>query len=208
MKGQTLFRTIVRAMALVSAAAGLGIAAPAAAQFSDGYKFLEAVKKRDGDAATKALTEPGTTIVNSRDITTGTSALHIVVERRDTVWLNFLLQNRANPNLRDNRGVTPIELATSLRYIEAIEVLADAGANLDETNSTGETPLILAVHLGDTDLVKALLAKGADPDRADNSGRNARDYAQMAGRSSTLVSLMDSIGGKNGARGTYGPAPR
>lgn len=207
MKGQTLFRTFARALALVTAGAAIGLAVPAAAQFSDGYKFLEAVKKRDGDAATKALTEPGSTIVNSRDITTGTSALHIVVERRDTVWLNFLLQQRANPNLRDNKGVTPIELATSLRYIEAIEALADAGANLNETNSTGETPLILAVHLGDTEMVKALVAKGADPNRADNSGRNARDYAQLAGRGSAMLALMDASG-KNGGRGTYGPAPR
>lgn len=207
MKGQTVLRMFVRASALMMASAAIGLAAPAAAQFTDGYKFLEAVKKRDGDAATKALTEPGSTIVNSRDITTGTSALHIVVERRDTVWLNFLLQNRANPNLRDNKGVTPIELATSLRYIEAIEALADAGANLNETNSTGETPLILAVHLGDADMVKALLDKGADPARADNSGRSARDYAQFAGRGSALLALMDASA-KGGARGTYGPAPR
>ncbi|WP_245638522.1 ankyrin repeat domain-containing protein [Croceicoccus bisphenolivorans] len=208
MKGQKLVRMMGRAVALALAGAALGIAVPAAAQFSDGYKFLEAIKKRDGDAVTKALSEPGTTIVNTRDISSGESALHIVVQRRDLVWVNFLLQQHANPNVRDAKGVTPLELATSLRFLEGIEALADAGANVDETSSTGETPLILATHLKDGDMAKLLMEKGADPDKSDNSGRSARDYATLDGRTSGVLSAIEARDAKAGKGGTYGPAMR
>lgn len=208
MKGRTVVRNIGRAIGIAMAGMALGLAAPAAAQFSDGYKFLEAVKKRDGDAVTKALAEPGTTVVNTRDISTGESGLHIVVARRDLVWLNFLLQHSANANVRDAKGVTPIELAASLRFLEAIEALADAGANVDETNSTGETPLILAAHLKDADMAKLLLEKGANPDKTDNSGRTARDYAKLDGRSSGVLAVIEQRDKAGPGAGGYGPSLR
>ena len=69
---------------------------------SDGYKFLEAVKKRNGDEVTRFLEEPGSILVNSRDISSGDTALHIVTQRRDPVWLRFLLAKGANPNMANN----------------------------------------------------------------------------------------------------------
>ncbi|MDR7103826.1 ankyrin repeat domain-containing protein [Croceicoccus sp. BE223] len=192
------------------AAAGASVltAVPASAQFSDGYKFIEAVKKRDGEAVTKALGEPGSTIVNTRDISSGQTALHVVVQRRDLVWVRFLLQANANPNVRDNDGMTPLELAASLRFIEGIEALADAGANVDEPNSTGETALILATHLKDADMAKVLLEKGANPDKADNSGRSARDYAKIDGQRGPVLTLIENLDKVRGNGGTYGPAVR
>lgn len=207
-EGLELFRTIMRTGALAMAGLGLAVAAPAAAQFSDGYKFLEAVKKRDGEAVTEYLSEPGSTIVNTRNISTGESGLHIVVERRDLVWVKFLLQKGANPNVRDNKGVTPLELAASLRFIEGMEALAEAGAQVDETNSTGETPLMLAAHLRDADMAKILLENGANPDKADNSGRSARDYAVRDGRNSPVLAAIEAADGEGADGGTYGPDMR
>src|SRR3546814_20713501 len=86
-------RNILRSIGIVAALMGAVLAVPAAAQmFSEGFEFLKAVKDRDGDAVTKALNEPGSTIVNTRDISSGATALHIVTQRRDLVWINFLTQ--------------------------------------------------------------------------------------------------------------------
>ncbi|TNE34862.1 MAG: ankyrin repeat domain-containing protein [Alphaproteobacteria bacterium] len=174
-------RAVMRRIGLAGALVGAVLATPAAAQFfSDGYEFLKAVKDRDGDTATAALNEPGTTIINARDLTSGQTALHIVIERRDLLWTNFLIQRGANPNIRDKKGVSPLQLAVGLGFVEGVEALLDAGAEIDVNDSSGETPLIAAVHRRDTALLRLLLSKGANPDRTDNSGRSARDYAELS----------------------------
>jgi ankyrin repeat protein len=170
----------------------LVLSAPASAQFlSDGYKFLEAVKKKEGDKVTDALSEPGSTLINTRDITTGESALHIVVARRDKLWLEFLISKGANVNIRDVKGVTPLVLASNLNFVEGVEVLVAKGAKVDEPSQTGETPLIAAVHTRNLELMRVLLKAGANPDRADNSGRSARDYAMLEGRGSPMLAEIE-----------------
>ena len=164
------------------------LAVPAGAQFySEGYEFLKAVKDRDGDAVTAALNEPGSIVVNARDITSGETGLHIVVQRRDTLWIRFLTQHGANPNIADKNGVTPLVLAANMGFFDGVEALIKAGARVDVSNSAGETPLISAVHRRDTALVRLLLANGANPDRNDNSGRSARDYAVLLGGNSLMM---------------------
>lgn len=207
MLGRTARRVSGALLGLVFTLGVMG-AAPAAAQFSDGYKFLEAVKKRDGDTVNTALSEPGSTIVNARDISSGEGALHIVIARRDLLWTQFLLQKGANPNVRDSKGVTPLELAASLRFVEGIEALAKAGANVDEPNATGETPLMLATHLRDGEMAKVLLENGADPDKSDNSGRSAREYATRDGRTSPVLALIEAADADGTGAGAYGPALR
>jgi len=195
------------AIILCAIAGVLLSAAPASAQYSPGYKFLEAVKKKDGDAVTLALKSPGSTIINSRDITTGETALHIVTQRRDLVWMQFLLAQGANPNIADTKGVTPLVLATQLGFLEGAETLIGKGARIDVPNATGETPLIAAVHRHDIPMLRLLLKSGADPDRADSSGRSARDYAKLGG--GNLISEIEknerSAALREGAK-TYGPS--
>lgn len=179
------------------------------AQFSDGYKFLEAVKKADGDAATKYLEKPGTTIVNARDVTTGQTGLQIATARRDLLWINFLLQKGANPNLGDKQGLTPLVIAARLGFVEGVEALIGGGARVNDANDTGETPLISAVHQKDIAVLRALLKAGANPDRPDNSGRSARDYAKLLGANSAVLAEIDArakpAASGNAAGATYGP---
>ena len=188
-------------LALALAASLLALAAPVQAQFSPGYKFLEAVKKKDGTVVNEMLAEPGSTIVNTRDVTSGQSALHMVTLRRDLTWMTFLISKGANVNARDVQGVTPLVAASNIGFIEGIELLIEKGARVDEGNSAGETPLISAVHRKDIGLLRILLRAGADPDRADNSGRSARDYALLDGRSSQLVAEITAKAKPRGQRG-------
>jgi ankyrin repeat protein len=196
-------------MAVAAMLGALALAVPAQAQFSEGYKFLESVRKKEGDKVTDALNVPGTQIVNTKDSSTGQSALHIVTARRDRVWMEFLVAKGANVNARDFKGTTPLVLAVDLGFLEGVDFLISVGARVDEPNDTGETPLISAVHRKDLALVRMLLKAKANPDRADNSGRSARDYAMLDGKGSALAGEFDAIpkgSGNAPSAKTYGPS--
>ena len=182
----------------------VGVVAPAAhAQFSDSYNFLKAVKDRKGEEAEKFLSEPGSVIINTRDGTTGETALHIVIQRRDSTWLGYLLQKGANPNLADKKGTTPLMLATQLGYVDGIDWLVRKKAVVDQTNRSGETALILAVQLRNPEAVRALLKAGANPDKTDSrAGYSARDYAKQDGRASAIAAIIESNGKADAAATT------
>ncbi|SEJ89488.1 Ankyrin repeat-containing protein [Sphingobium sp. AP50] len=180
--------TILGSMALA-----LLVPSAAQAQFSDNYNFLKAVKDKDGQKVTDLLQKPGSTVINSRDLSTGENALHIIVARRDASWLAFLLSKGANPNLTDNDGNTPLMDAVQGRFEEGARTLLTYNAQVDKVNGSGETPLIRAVQLRDVGLVRLLVAQGANPDKRDTiAGMSAKDYAERDGRTPGLVEALDA----------------
>ncbi len=185
--------------------ATLSVATPALAQFSESYKFLEAVRKKDGEKVNEALADPASTVINTRDVTSGETALHIVTNRRDLTWMQFLIAKGANVNARDAKGVTPLVTAVNANFAEGVELLVGKGARLDESNNAGETPLITAVHNRNIAVMRLLLKAGADPDRADNSGRTAKDYARLGG-GNLLTEIANNAKPKGGDKAkSYGP---
>ncbi|MEK7342945.1 MAG: ankyrin repeat domain-containing protein [Pseudomonadota bacterium] len=189
---------------LGSLALGLMTPGAAQAQFSDNYNFLKAVKDKDGQKVTDLIQKPGSTVINSRDVTSGENALHIVVARRDATWLTFLLAKGANPNLTDNDGNTPLMDAVQSRFEEGVRTLLTYKAQVDKVNDNGETPLIRAVQLRDVALVRLLVAQGANPDKRDSiAGMSAKDYAQRDTRTPGLVEALDAA--KSSAAKPTGP---
>lgn len=189
----------------LAALATISTATPALAQFSESYKFLEAIRKKDGEKVTQALADPASTVINTRDVTSGETALHIVTNRRDLTWMQFLIAKGANVNARDVKGITPLVSAVNANFVEAVELLVGKGARLDESNNSGETPLITAVHNRNVAVMRLLLKAGANPDRADNSGRTAKDYAKLAG-GNLLTEIENNAKPKSDAKAkSYGP---
>ena len=206
MVGRTEGRSVLaRAVGLVLAAALL-VPALAHAQFSDSYNFLKAVRDRDGAKVTEFVDAPGVTIINTRDNSTGETALHIVIARRDAVWINFLLAKGAKPNLTDNKGVTPLMQAAQLRFLDGARLLLAGGATVDKANDRGETPLIRAVQLRDLPMVRLLVANGANPDKVDSlAGMSARDYAKRDSRGPAILTALDASKPAQAASEVEGP---
>jgi ankyrin repeat protein len=197
----------IAASLLVSAAALPGAAM--AQMSSPGYKFLDAIKKRDGAEVDKALGPTGTpTIINTQDVSSGDTALHIVVARRDLEWLRFLLARGAEPNKANTRGVRPLAVAVSLGWLEGADQLIAKGARVNDPGETGETPLITAVHQRDIEMVRLLIKAGANPARADNSGRTAKDYAALMGSESAIAQAVAAAtkAAEASKAKTYGPS--
>jgi uncharacterized protein len=184
------YRQFLLAVALTA------LAAPAAqAQFSDGYNFLKSVRERKGDDAEKFISEPGSVIINTREDSSGETALHIVVSRRDSEWLGYLLGRGANPNIADKKGLTPLMLATQYGFADGAMLLLRYKANIDGTNRGGETPLIRAVQLRNAEMVRLLMKAGANADKKDSiTGQSAREYATLDGRSNAILAIIETKG--------------
>jgi hypothetical protein len=175
------------------------VAAPVAAQFSDSYNFLKAVKDRKGEEAEKFINVPGSglVIINTRADDTGETALHIVTARRDYDWLGYLLGKGAKADIADKKGTTPLMLATQLSWADGAQLLITMKAQVDATNRSGETALIRAVQLRNSEMVRLLMKAGANADKQDSvAGYSARDYALQDGRGSAILAIIES-GGKN-----------
>lgn len=175
------------------------IAMPVAAQFSDSYNFLKAVKDRKGQDAEKFINVPGSgaVIINTKSDDTGETALHIVTARRDYDWLGYLLSKGAKADIADKKGATPLMLATQLGWSDGAQLLIDRKAQVDATNRSGETALIRAVQLRNSEMVRLLMKAGANADKQDAvAGYSARDYALQDGRGSAILAIIES-GGKS-----------
>lgn len=176
---------------LVAAAALAVVGAPAAAQFSDSYSFLKAVKDRNGDDASKIAEKPSFTDFDVRDQDTGETALHIVTKRRDGTWLRYLIYKGASVNVRDRDGATPLLDAATIGWADGASVLIKAGARVDQSNNNGETPLMRAVQAHDADTVRVLLNGGANPNLKDHmTGKTARDYAMVGHTDPAILDLL------------------
>lgn len=178
---------------LIAAAALIGLAVPAAAQFggSPGYDFMKAVKDRDGTKVTEALGKPGNTVLYYREDGTGDTALHVVTKRRDLVWLQFLLAKGADPDQKDSQGNTALMDAVRIGFSEGVQELVSSGAKVEIANDSGETPLIVAVQAHDLVTVRTLLAGGANPLAQDHvAGLSAIDYAKRDGRSVAILKML------------------
>lgn len=183
-------------MAGAVALGGIAVSAPAAAQMmSKPYQFIKAVRDADGNKATELLNEPGSNLVNVKEVSTGKTGLQIAAERRDLTWMGFLIGKGADVNARDRDGVTPLFATAQLGFAEGAQLLIGRKARVNDANNQGETPLIRAVQNRDLRLVKLLLDAGANPDRADTlAGMTARDYAKRDFRNSAVLKAIEDKG--------------
>jgi len=184
---------IGRHIRLVLVAASLvGAATPAVAQFSDSFNFLSAVRATDGTKVDAALKGNRGTIVNTRDYSTGETALQIVIKKRNITWSSFLLGRGADPNVRDFKGNGPLHFAALIGFQEGAELLLSQNANPNLANNSGETPLIIAVQQRNLVMVRLLLTNGGDPKLPDRTAcKSARDYAADDPRSAAVLKVID-----------------
>ena len=57
----------------------------------------------------------------------------------------YLINRKANVEIRDERGFTPLHLAVTAGRIAIVRLLVNAGADVNAISSSGATPLALAL---------------------------------------------------------------
>uniref|UniRef100_A0A5S6Q8S2 ANK_REP_REGION domain-containing protein n=1 Tax=Trichuris muris TaxID=70415 RepID=A0A5S6Q8S2_TRIMR len=95
--------------------------------------------------------------VNQTDSDQKKSALHCAVASRNLATVEMLLRERANPNLKDLDGTTPLHLAASLGDLRMFTALVDAGGDPDARDGSCRTALLVACSHGSLQIVNYLL---------------------------------------------------
>lgn len=138
---------------------------------------------------TLLLSEPGINPNKKND--DGATPLAMAAEENDLAIARELLAAGADPNSRDNLGVTPLHHAVIPYHVTyeghaanmVKELLELNGIDPDPIGIDGRTPLSLAAERGHAELVDIFIATDSiDPDSRDATGRSPLSWAIAPGR--------------------------
>ena len=88
---------------------------------------------------------------------------------------------------------TSLHWAGQQNHPDVVEVLIDAGANIDTIDEEGFSPLLRASKDASLDTVKMLVKAGADVSLTDNSGHTCLSIAASLGHTETVRTLLYAI---------------
>ncbi|XP_029935907.1 BRCA1-associated RING domain protein 1 isoform X2 [Myripristis murdjan] len=107
----------------------------------------------------------------------GETPLHLAAIKGDVEAAKALLDEGADPNLKDNAGWTPLHEACNLGHLAVVEVLVLRGALLNTPGYENDSPLHDAVMNGHVAVAKLLLQHGASQHVLNQFGKRPADYA-------------------------------
>ena len=115
--------------------------------------------------------------VNSCD-ENGATLLMIAAHEGNLLSVKLLLEKGADVNLGDEQGWTPLMKSVynfdmQHGHPDVMQVLIDAGANIEAPIGYGVRPLMLAAGYGETTLVEVLLEAGAEVTAKNEGGLTA-----------------------------------
>ena len=127
----------------------------------------------------------GTVATSARD-----QVLIEAAKGKDLSLLRALLEEHADPNVRQGDGATALHWATHWDDLNAARLLVQAGASVNAVNDNGVTALALASTNGSAPMVALLLGAGADPNLARRSGETPLMLAARTGKSDVVDTLL------------------
>ncbi len=108
----------------------------------------------------------------------------------------LLLATGADLMLRSTNptGNTPLHAAVAGKCHRLVELLVEAGADINATDANGWTPLHLAAHEGPVTTIDYLLAHGANPTIPAANGQTPLQTAEKEGRTAAAEMLRRVTG--------------
>lgn len=163
-------------------------AVAAKAKASPEEVFIQAAKDKDL-AKVKEMVAKNPELVKAVSKDIGETALAIAAFKGNNEMVEFLLQNKADPNAVDSYGVYPILGAARMDRAQVIETLLKNKVDVNTKKKNGETALHYAAEFDSAEAAKVLLANGADKKAADAEGKTPFDVAKAKNNTKVLEVL-------------------
>ncbi|KAJ0416246.1 hypothetical protein BJY00DRAFT_317017 [Aspergillus carlsbadensis] len=122
----------------------------------------------------------------------GSTPLHDMVLQNNRDAVASLLSRSQLHTQKNFLGQTPLHLAVG--NPDVVELLVQAGHDMDVTDKQGNTPLMYASATGNISTVQLLLSKGADPFLEDSKlERDFMEYAAVRGQWRLVINALATI---------------
>jgi len=103
------------------------------------------------------------------------------------------IEGKADPNLKDNNGETPLQAAAFRGVQPIIDLLLRHGAALKVKGFGGATALHWAVDGQQVETVKLFIDKGADVNALDDEGKTPLAWAQKRSQEMSWWKRLDIV---------------
>jgi ankyrin repeat protein len=160
---------------------------------ADGRTPLAFAAEEGHESVMELLIERGAAI-DDLDEMTGSSALHLAVERGRIEASEVLLTARAEVDIRDSEGQTPLHKLRRKAYkdvrTQMVPLLLKHGADIDALDKVNSSLLMSAAVRGDEELMPLLIASKASLEQTDPSGATPAHMAAARNRDEALELLI------------------
>jgi ankyrin repeat protein len=108
----------------------------------------------------------------------GKTPLHKAACTRNRNIVEHLINNGADPNIKDKEHWTVLQLAVRMGQLEVVKCLIEKNININVVDRAGKTALHHAAFHGLKDIVEYLVTKGINVMATDEDGKTALELAE------------------------------
>ena len=133
------------------------------------------------------------------NISAGITALELAVAHKNFNMVRLLLASKADVNVASQlRGGTALIEAAKIGYLEIVQMLLHAGANVNAQSYSKQTALMEAAIHNNLPITNQLLNAGASTELRDQSERTALDLATLHNAEPALIEILKMAEDKSG----------
>lgn len=168
----------------------------AIASMVSAQKLLQAVEAKDYKSTEQAIKAGEDVNAPNQE---GQFPLWNATWHGDAKMVELLLKNGANAKqkFRGEQEIGLLEVSSQEGHLEITDLLAKAGADVNERSFRGQTPLRIAARNGHVELVKYFLSKGCDVNTKGEDGATPLEHAAGKGHLEIVKLLVQKGGDMN-----------